>query len=314
MTTVLVTGMSGYIGSALCRLMDVSPDVERFVGMDVKKPLEKYDKGRFRLMDVNDPSLFDWVAETRPQAMVHLAFVLNPTHDEKRMAEINLSGTQKALDAAAEAGVRRILVTSSATAYGAWPDNPVPLRETDPIRPHPGFAYARHKGELEHWMDAWEKENSGVELIRVRPCIVFGPRVGNFLSRMLTMPFGVILREHRASLQFVHEDDVARALLHLLLHAPAGPYNLAPPDAVELSEIYKMCGKRTFAVSDKTLIRAAALTWRLRLPPPASPPGFVDFVRYPWLVDPAKLLSTGYAFRYSSKETVEIMLRAKGRL
>ncbi len=74
------------------------------------------------------------VGAERPDALVHLAFILNPMHDEAAMYEIDVGGTHNVLEAAADAGVGQVLVTSSSTAYGAFPDNPVPLTEEHPVR------------------------------------------------------------------------------------------------------------------------------------------------------------------------------------
>ena len=65
---------------------------------------------------------------------MHLAFILNPSHDEELMYDVDVNGTHNVLEAAAEAGIGQVLVTSSTVAYGAFPDNPVPLTEDDPVR------------------------------------------------------------------------------------------------------------------------------------------------------------------------------------
>ncbi len=54
---VFLTGMSGYLGTRLCLELEHLDWCERFFGMDVKKPLYKYDKGEFRQMDINSPAL-----------------------------------------------------------------------------------------------------------------------------------------------------------------------------------------------------------------------------------------------------------------
>ena len=56
---------------------------------------------------------------------------------------------RRVLDAAAAAGRAHVVVLSSATVYGAWPTNPVPLTEDAPLRPNPGCAFAVQKAEIE---------------------------------------------------------------------------------------------------------------------------------------------------------------------
>ena len=71
------------------------------------------------------------------------------------MYHIDVGGTQNVLEAAEGAGVQQVLVTSSATAYGAFPDNPVPMTEEHPVRGVPDFEYARDKAESDRLCQLW---------------------------------------------------------------------------------------------------------------------------------------------------------------
>src|SRR5688572_13160178 len=98
-------------------------------------------KTEFVKGDVRDfEAMRSLLERERPDALVHLAFVLNPIHDEARMYDIDVNGTEAVLRAATEAGTGHVLVTSSATAYGAFPDNPVPITEDWPVRGAPDFS------------------------------------------------------------------------------------------------------------------------------------------------------------------------------
>ncbi len=72
--------------------------------------------------------------------VVHLAGVVDPIADVALMARVNVEGTRRVLDAAASVGARRIVRISSATVYGAWPNNPLPLTEDAALRPNPDFS------------------------------------------------------------------------------------------------------------------------------------------------------------------------------
>ncbi|MFH2098926.1 MAG: NAD-dependent epimerase/dehydratase family protein [Pseudomonadota bacterium] len=172
---IFVTGMAGYVGGCLGRELDRTDWCERFYGMDLKEPLAKYRKGEFRRMDVNSPALVEWIREVRPDILIHLAFMVDPVHDDALMHKVNVGGTENVLRAVKEAGVPQVLVASSATAYGAWPDNPVPLKESDPIRPHPDFRYAKDKALMEGMLKEFVRDNTGVNLSFVRPCVIYGP-------------------------------------------------------------------------------------------------------------------------------------------
>ena len=132
------------------------------------------------------------VERVRPDVLVHLAFILNPSHDEGFMYDVDVNGTHNVLEAAEHAGTRQVLVTTSGVAYGAFPDNPVPLTEDDPVRGVAGFSYARDKTESDRLCQLWAARHPDRVMTIVRPCIVFGPNVDNYLVRLWTkQPFAV---------------------------------------------------------------------------------------------------------------------------
>ena len=185
--------------------------------------------------------------------LVHLAFILNPTHDEGFMYDVDVNGTHNVLEAAASAGVGQVLVTTSAVAYGAFPDNPVPLTEDDPVRGVSRFSYARDKTESDRICQLWAHEHPDRVLTIVRPCIVFGPNVDNYLVRLWTKtPFTADVGTLDQPIQFVHEDDVVEAVTGLLLGRHGGAYNVAGDGLMTMRE----CGELTGSPVRKLPLRA----------------------------------------------------------
>jgi UDP-glucose 4-epimerase len=78
-----------------------------------------------------------------------------------------------------------VLVTLSAAAYGAFPDNPVPLTEDDPVRGVSAFSYTRDKTEADRLCQLWAARYPDRTMTIVRPCVVFGPNVDNYLMRLV---------------------------------------------------------------------------------------------------------------------------------
>ena len=68
---------------------------------------------------------------------------------------------RRVLDAAGDAGVGHVVVLSSATVYGAWSNNPVPLTEDAPLRPNPGFTFAVERAEIERLTAEWRDAHPG---------------------------------------------------------------------------------------------------------------------------------------------------------
>jgi UDP-glucose 4-epimerase len=311
--TVLITGSSGYLGRALCRRLAETDWCERIVGVDLALPPELCDRLSFHHREVNDPGLAAWMQDVRPDVLVHLAFIVTPMHDAHAQWEINVEGTRNVLRAASAAQVPQVMVASSGTAYGAWPDNPVPLRETDPIRPS-GFSYADEKAELEDECERFGQDHSDVVLSVIRPCVVYGPNVRNYLSDLLTaLPIPVALSGEQPPLQFVHESDVAAAMVKILETRAKGAFNIAPPDTMTLDEVFELVGRKGLLLPERVLSPLFGLLWKLRVPFPHAPPSFLDFMRYPWVLDSQKLRDLGFTFQYSSRDTLSSMLRSKGR-
>lgn len=312
---ILITGSSGYGGTALVRRLDAASDVEEIIGWDRLPPREMPAKLRFERADVAESALRYRMRALAPDALVHLAFVVDPLHDRTAMFRTNVVGTQNVLAAAAAAHVPRLVVASSATAYGAFPDNPVPLRETDPCRPHPTFQYAREKAWLERDFERFRRSHPETSLAILRPCVVFGPRVDNYIADLLTgLPLAVGLADYDPPLQFVHEEDVAGVTTAILREGASGPFNVAPPDTILASEAVSRRAVPRVMLPQWLLGPMVQLTWTLRLPVLRTPPSFLDFLRYPWVVDTTRVQQElRYRYRYSSRETLDVMLESKGR-
>jgi UDP-glucose 4-epimerase len=311
----LITGGSGYIGSRLVSSLSEREDVERILICDLRPPAVHRPKVAYRAMDVTDAAAVSAVVgEERPDVVVHLAFVLNPIHDEARMYEIDVGGTHNVLSACSSAGVGQVLVTSSSTAYGAFPDNPVPLTEEHPVRGVAKFEYARDKAESDRLCQLWALRHPDRVMTIVRPCIVFGPSVDNYLVRLWTkQPFQADLGLPDPGIQFVHEDDVVSAVVALLDGRHSGAFNVAGDGVLPVEECASMIGLPRRRVPLRAYRRLAALLWRLRLS--EAPPGSLDFALYPWIVSAQKLKETaGWEPRHSSRETFEITMRTHGKL
>jgi len=144
------------------------------------------------------------------------------------MYDIDVNGTQAVLQAASDAGVKQVIQTSSATAYGAFPDNPKPIAEDLPVRGAPDFSYAKHKADSDRIAQLWALQNPDAVMTIVRPSIVFGPSVDNYIVRAFqNNPFVPLLDGVDEEFQLVHEDDVVSALIALLDGKHEGAFNLA---------------------------------------------------------------------------------------
>jgi UDP-glucose 4-epimerase len=311
----VITGGSGYIGTRLVDFLSRREDTERIVICDVAPPRGYKPKTEYERLDVRDRIAVRSVLErSRPDAVVHLAFILNPSHDEHFMYDVDVNGTHNVLEAAADAGTGQVLVTSSAAAYGAFPDNPVPLTEEDPVRGVAGFSYARDKTESDRLCQLWAKTYPERVMTIVRPCIVFGPNVHNYMVRLWTkQPFAVDVGNLDERIQFVHEDDLVEAITGLLLGRHAGAFNIAGAGTMTFRECAELLGTPIRKMPLPAYRGLARALWRARLS--ESPPGNIEFGLYPWIVSTDKLeRTTGWKPARTTRETFEITMRAHGKL
>jgi UDP-glucose 4-epimerase len=313
----VITGGSGYIGSRLVEFLVGRDDTELVAIADVKPPSVPRAKTQFHRADVRDRvGLQTLLEQIKPDALVHLAFVLNPIRDEALMYDIDVNGTFNALDAAARAGTAQVLVTSSTTAYGAWPDNPEPIREDWILRGQPDFAYARHKTEADRLCQLWAAEHPDRTMTIVRPCIVLGPNVDNYIVRAWeNNPSFRFRGAPDQNVQFVHEDDLAEAISALLVGQHAGAFNVTGDGAMTWQETGEVLGKRVRTVPFRMLYALNSLLWRLRVPGTESPPGNLGFLRYPWMCSNEKVKATlGWTPRHETRATFDLTMRARGLL
>ncbi len=313
----LITGGSGYIGGRLTEILSQREETETIVDIDVKPPARAYPKTEFVHGDVRDSGKTRELLERHEiDVLVHLAFILNPIRDEAMMYDVDVNGTDATLRAASEAGTEQVMVTSSATAYGAFPDNPKPIAEDWPVRGAPDFSYARHKAEADRVCQLWAAHHPDRVMTIVRPSIVFGPNVDNSIVRSFeNNPFIPLLDGVDEEFQLVHEDDVVSALIALLDGKVDGAFNLAGDGLLTWGRAAELVGKKTREISLRNMKRFNAALWKLHVPRTESPPGNLDFIRYPWVVSTEKLKSeTGWQPRYDTLETFKLTMRAKGML
>ncbi|MEW5947000.1 MAG: SDR family oxidoreductase [bacterium] len=311
MKCVAVTGVAGYVGSRLTALLDADPDVEKVVGFDVKPPAEKPGKLAFYHRDINEP-LEEILRENSVAALVHLAFAVNPLHDRAAMTRINIGGTKNVLGACRAAGVKRIVVAGSATAYGAHPDNPDFITEDQPLRGNPDFQYAREKVEVERLCAEYAAADPDVTMCLVRPSTIMGAGIENYIGRFVSRRLAFAVAGANPRMQFIHEDDAARAFHAVLKKGVSGAYNVAGDQPLTVDEINALAGRKPIRLPHWMVYPAVNLLWLVRLSDAPAP--MVHFIRYPWVVSTEKIKrELGFSFRKTTKEAFVEFVEARLR-
>lgn len=312
MRRILITGSSGYIGSKLVQALQMEPQVEIIVALDLIPPRQPLTKQVFYRHDIRQ-SIFGFLKRYDIDTVVHTAFILPPRHNNQEMEDINVGGTKSVLCDCREYGIDHLLYTSSATAYGFLPDNPVPITEEQPLRGNDDFTYSRTKRLIEEQLDQWFPETPHSARTVFRPCFVIGPDVDNPISRYFSKRF-VFLPRDPHPIQFLHEEDLTHVMLHCLKHRISGIFNIGGEGTLTLSEMATILGNRPLYLPPDWLARLNSIAWNARLTCiTETPSAGLDLVRYPWIVSSRKLIdTTGIQLRYSSREAFESFAGRKG--
>jgi UDP-glucose 4-epimerase len=330
--TVAVTGPTGDIGRSLLGALERSRKVKRVLGM-ARRPFDPSERGwrkvEYRRGDVLDRSSVDELV-AGADVVVHLAFIIFGSHDETR--EVNLKGSRTVFEATVEAGVPRLVYTSSVAAYGFHPDNPEVLSEEVQPRGTEEFYYSAQKAELEGLLDDI-LAGTDTEPYVFRPCIVAGEdalTVVETLVRQFQLAGRVpLLKEvyrrvplvkpaipdSGMPLQLVHHDDVAAALVAAVEgRGEPGIYNLAADDGLTMRELAAELGWYTLPVPGLAVEVTAEIVSRLRSLLPTEL-AWVNAMRVPVVMDTSKAKrELGWRPEHSGRTTLrETVSSARAR-
>lgn len=205
------------------------------------------------------------------------------------------------LDAAAAEGVRHVVLVSSATVYGAWAHNPVPLTENAPLRPNPGFAFAVEKAEAERILAEWHDDHPGTATCVLRPATVVGPGADAALARALAGTVGFRSAEAARPVQYLHVDDLATAVDLALRDRLEGVFNVAPDGWVPDDTARALAGGTARWALPERLTRPLQAAWRA-LSPTREWAGVEPYTRHPWVVANDRLVAAGWRPQHSNEE------------
>lgn len=288
MTRILITGGGGFLGSHVARQLAARDDVELVVSGDVRIGADARPGVIDVVADVTDATaLAPLLRRYDIDTVVHLAAIVNPGRDVDLEYRVDVEGSAHVLAACAEAGVRRIVVSSSGAAYGYHADNPTWITEDAPIRGNDEFPYSRHKRLVEEMLAGYRVSHPELSQVIFRIGTILGPSVRNQITALWDGPRILRIAGSDSPFVFVWVDDVAAAMVHAATDGPAGIFNVAGDGALSVTEIAARLRKPLLTVPAGALSLALRVGRILRLT--VHGPEKVRFLRYRPVLDNTRL-------------------------
>jgi nucleoside-diphosphate-sugar epimerase len=317
---VVVTGISGNLGS---RLMPMLGSFS-VIGVDVTPPQTDLPL-KFERLDLGEESstraLYEILRDSRPAAVVHLAFVIDPVRsgvlETERMWQINVAGTARVMEAITEANrtaesvIRQFIFPSSVSVYGS--QLAAPATEQSPMAAHT-LAYAIHKKQCDEVVQQRSPALRGCSVYILRPHIFAGATVENYLlGAFRGTPNGKSARAEKMrsegkrlpcmlprgeeylenKIQFVHVDDMSRLIAHILRRDPE-PQRLTvlnvagPGEPLTFGRCIQMAQAKLVRVPGRWAMRKVLeYLWYRQIS--AIPPEAVPYMTGEYIMDTSRL-------------------------
>jgi nucleoside-diphosphate-sugar epimerase len=295
MERVVITGVDTPLGRRVARRVVQDPDA-RVTGLAGALVSDLPAAVHVRRVDLRHDDVKPLLEHAA--ALLHLATSVpaSPT-----AATDDVSVARRILDAAGDAGVPHVVVLSSATVYGAWANNPVPLTEDAPLRPNPGVPFAAERAEIERLTSEWREAHPGATAAALRPARVAAPGERDWLVRVLRPAPTMPETADEPPVQFVDLDDVAAAVDVARRRRLDGAYNVAPEGSIPGEQVRSLVGVPP-KVPLPERIASRVLRWGFRWGLGPTPPELVPYVLHPWVVAADRLRAEGWTPAVSNEE------------
>lgn len=307
--TVAVVGAAGALGAEIIRALAAGAAYAGVVAIDStatapgrrgatgsESPLPALVNVAWRTADARHPSFpraLDGV-----DVLVHAGIEHDPDAGAVARRASNIEGVARLLDAAVTAGVRRVVVISSAMVYGALADNPPLLTESHQLRASADDSIVGDLLLIEALLADFAAVHPAMTLVVLRPATIVGPGCDSVLTRHFETSRLLAIRGVQARWQFVHVADVAAACVLAVDGAIDGIVNVAPPTTLNQRDLEAITGSRRVELPASVVFGAADRLHRAGVT--LAPAGEIAYLAYPWALDSVRLLEAGWRPGYDS--------------
>ena len=283
-----ITGVASDLGNLLLPRLLANPHVSTVVAFDVSRPT--HDDCEYVNIDLTRPDgaaeLSRAFAESKIDALYHLAFVNSRVHGATFAHELEIIGTLHVLAAAGEIGISRLIVPSLTTLYGATAHGPTWLTEQHPLHGCHGSRFITDRVDVEKHVRQWSARHPGSHTVTLRFAPIIGPQSDNPLTRLLKSKIVPTVMGFDPLWQLLHEDDAGRALEQALTTRHSGAFNLAATEPVPLSRLIRQAGARQLPLPEVGWKVAVQLRESLGMT--ATPQSLMQLLKFSCLADTSR--------------------------
>ncbi len=303
---VLVTGVSRDLGAKFARTL-AADESYAVIGVDVTPPRHELGRASYVRADIRNPVIVKVIGERDVEVVVHLAMVATPTRSGGRstMKEINVIGTMQLLAACQKAeSLRRLVVQSSVSVYGASPRDPVKFTEEMTARAQPRTGFGKDAIEVESYVRGLARRRPDLVVSTLRLANLMGAGVDSQVTRYLSLPVVPRVMGFDARLQFLHPTDAVAALLAATRNDLPGTFNVGADDIVVLSQALQMLGRPSFGIPQEMAPLMAGLLRQVRLGDFSTDQ--IAALTYGRAMDTSRFAAaTGWQPSYSSRQAMQ---------
>jgi UDP-glucose 4-epimerase len=296
---VLVTGISGKMGRLVAhQLLESGHEV---IGVDRRPWRDAPDGVEMHETDIRKRAAEDVFRTRRPDAAIHMATVTHILKSSGDRFRINLGGTRAVFEHAHRYGVKRAIFVGRHTYYGAAPDSPLYHTEEEPPLGLESFPELADLVAADLYAGAALWRFPKIQTAVLRVCYTLGPARHGTLANFLQNTRVPMVLGFDPLFQFMHEDDVARAVATTLDSDARGVFNVCGPAPLPLSVIIRRAGRSPLTLPEGLLLAAMG-----RFGIGTLPKGAIDHIKYPVVIDGADFReTTGFSHEHDEYDTID---------
>ncbi len=310
---VLVTGVSRYLGGRMAQILTQDPKVDRVIGVDVVAPRQEIGGAEFVRADIRNPIIAKVIDAAEVDTVVHMGVIATPMQAGGRMSmkEINVIGTMQLLAACQKSPtVRKLVVKSTSSVYGAGPKDPAMFTEEMEPKHAPTSGWAKDSVEVEGYVRGFARRRPDVLVTTLRFANYFGPRVQTPMATYFSLPVIPVVLGFDARMQFIHEDDGLDALRRATIEEHPGTFNVAGDGVILVSQAARRAGRPVIPIAGPFAFSVGAFFRRLGLAD--FSPEQVRFLTYGRGIDTSRMRTEfGFVPQHTTSETFDSFVEAR---